>query len=175
MKSIIDIIQEKLKINSKSKVKDIYQPKDLEELKSIIKEHIDKNGYNCDLNDIDVSNITDMRGLFCKYDLYSNTSSSEIKINELYKFNGDISEWDVSNVINMREMFRLSEYTGDNGDISNWNVEKVEDMWQMFYRSKYNGNISKWNPKSVKKNWYMFVDSPLENNKPKWYKTNCKF
>ena len=170
MKSIIDIIQEKLKINSKSKVNTTkYHPTTRNELKDLIDKLIQERGNNADLNDIDVSNITDMRGLFSKYDFYSN-ASSEIEINELYKFNGDISEWDVSNVISMREMFRQSEYTGENGDISNWNVEKVEDMWQMFYRSKYNGDISKWNPKSIKKNWYMFVESPLGNNKPKWYK-----
>ena len=170
MKSLFNIIQEKLKIGSKTKLSKLYQPKDLKELKSIIKEHIDKNGLECDLNDIDVSNITNMRGLFNKYDIYSNTASSQLDINELYKFNGNISEWDVSNVTNMKEMFELSEYTGENGDISNWNVEKVEDMWHMFYRSYYNGDISKWNPKSVKRNWYMFVDSPLENDEPKWYK-----
>ena len=58
-----------------------YQPIETEELKNIIKERISKEGSNCNLNDIDVSLITDMSELF----YYS-------------KFDGDISEWDVSNV-----------------------------------------------------------------------------
>ena len=37
-----------------------YQPKTMDALKSIIKERMDKEGPNCDLNDIDTSLITDM-------------------------------------------------------------------------------------------------------------------
>ena len=57
------------------------QPKTNLELKSIIEERISKEGPNCDLNDIDVSLVTNMSYLF-----YGS------------KFNGDISKWNVSNV-----------------------------------------------------------------------------
>ena len=60
------------------------QPKTNEELKEIIKTRISKEGLNCDLNDIDVSLITDMSYLFY-----------------MSKFNGDISKWITSNVENM--------------------------------------------------------------------------
>ena len=60
------------------------QPKTKEELKEIIKERIENEGPNCDLNDIDVSLIEDMSYLFFGS-----------------KFDGDISEWDVSNVTNL--------------------------------------------------------------------------
>ena len=40
------------------------QPKTRDELEQIIKARISKEGYNCDLNDIDVSLITDMSYLF---------------------------------------------------------------------------------------------------------------
>ena len=41
------------------------QPDNKEDLMKIIKERVSKYGDNCDLNDIDVSLITDMCGLFC--------------------------------------------------------------------------------------------------------------
>ena len=40
------------------------QPKTTEELKKIIKDTIEEQGYDCDLNFIDTSKITDMSALF---------------------------------------------------------------------------------------------------------------
>ena len=57
------------------------------ELIKVIKQRIQEQGPNCDLNDIDVSKVTDMSGLF--------SASYAFK-----DFNGDISRWDVSNVKN---------------------------------------------------------------------------
>ena len=79
------------------------QPKTKDELKKIIEDRISKEGPNCDLNDIDVSLITDMSCLF--FDS---------------KFNGDISKWDTSNVANMSYMFSGSNF---NQDISNWKIK----------------------------------------------------
>ena len=72
------------------------RPADKNELMSIIKERMKINGDDCDLNDIDVSLITDMTWLFNESD-----------------FNGNISEWDVSNVIDMSDMFCESSFNGD--------------------------------------------------------------
>ena len=124
------------------------------ELQKLIEERIGRGGVNADLNDIDVSNITDMSGLFrfsqfngdiSKWDV-SNVENMWIMFNNS-KFNGDISKWDVSNVKNMSSMFNESEF---NGDISKWDVSKVENMEGMFLYSKFNGDISKWDVSNVK-------------------------
>ena len=64
------------------------QPTTINELRDIIKARVSKEGPNCDLNDIDVSLVTNMSYLF-----YGS------------KFNGDISKWNVSNVKDMSYMF----------------------------------------------------------------------
>ena len=110
MKSLKNYIQEKLVIK-KNKYK--YFPKTKEKLKAIIKKRIKAEGNEADLNDIDVSNITDMSELF-----------------EGTGFNGNISRWDVSNVTNMTYMFYGCK--SFNQDISNWDVSKVTDMEYMF-------------------------------------------
>ena len=72
------------------------RPTRKEELKTLIEQRIEEQGLNCDLNDIDVSRITDMSKLF-----------------QNSKFNGDISKWDVSNVEDMSCMFASSRFRGD--------------------------------------------------------------
>ena len=98
-------------------------------LQQIIKQQTDKYGNKVDLNNINVSKITDMSHLF-----------------QNLKFNGNISEWDVSNVTDMYAMFASSLF---NGDISKWNVSNVINMSAMFFNSKFNQDIPDWNVSNV--------------------------
>ena len=105
------------------------KPTNKNELKKLIDQRIKEQGPKCDLNDIDVSRVTDMSDLFRDS-----------------PFNGDISKWDVSNVKDMRYMFDRSMF---DGDISEWDVFNVRDMSYMFMQSQFDGDLSKWNVSNV--------------------------
>ena len=92
-----------------------YHPKTKKELQEIIAQRIKEEGNEVDLNDIDVSKITDMSNLF-----------------EYSKFNGDISKWNVSNVTSMDSMFYGCKKF--NSNISKWDVSKVTNTVYMFDR-----------------------------------------
>ena len=131
-------IIEKLKIG---KVTYTCQPKDKNELQKILEERLAKD-KDADLNDIDVSKITNMHGLF--YDLDPH--------------NIDISRWDVSNVEDMCAMF--IECKNLNCDLADWDVSKVKDMKQMFYDcNKFEGKgLENWDVSNVTNMYSMFND-----------------
>ena len=129
MKNLNTYINEALKLG-KSRYK--YYPKTKEELKRLINRRIEQEGNKVDLNDIDVSNITDMSTLFGK----------------MKDFNGDISQWDVSNVTDTTYMFYGCKTF--NQDISKWIVSNVNNMCGMFYGcAAFNQDISKWDVSNV--------------------------
>ena len=149
-----------------------YHPKTTKELKDLIEKLIEERGIGADLNDIDVSQIKDMRKLFYGSKFSGDISNWDVSnvenmggMFEGSKFNGDISKWDVSGVKNMRSMFYNSQF---NGDISKWNVRKVEDMYGMFQYSQFNGDISNWNVSNVKDMEMIFQHSKFNGDISKW-------
>ena len=124
MKNLSQYIQEKLIIKKRNYK---YFPKTKGELRKIIEQRIEQEGNEVNLNDIDVSEITDMSNLFSRLN-----------------FNGDISEWDVSKVTDMHSMFFGCK--SFNQDISSWDVSNVTYKYDMFtecpikdkYKPKFN-------------------------------------
>ena len=159
-------------IHKRKNMSEKFTVKDREELERLIKAMIDRDGPNCDLNFIDVSQITDMSELFyhiqefngdiSKWDVSNVTNMSGMFMGS--RFNGDISQWNVSNVTEMSMMFHGAQF---NGDISQWDVSNVTNMVEMFNLAKFNGDISNWNPVSLTDKRNMFFCSSL--TPPAWY------
>ena len=152
MKQLNQYIIEKLKINKSTNLYH-YHPKDKDELRSLIQELLKERGNDADLNDIDVSDITDMHELFYGLDPH--------KI--------DISEWNVSNVKNMELMF--DNCINFNSDLNKWDVSNVKNMEAMFYGCiNFNSDLSNWDVSNVKYMGHMFDGCNSLKIKPSWYK-----
>ena len=176
MKSLARYIQEKLVIKKNKTTSYKYFPETKKELSEIIIKRIKDEGNEVDLNDIDTSKITDMSSLFegtnfngdiSKWDV-SNVTNMHGMFYWCDKFNQDISSWDVSNVKNMSFMF--SHCDKFNQDISSWDVSNVTSMREMFYSCKsFNQDISNWDVSSVADNYSIFEYCPIEKKyKPKF-------
>ena len=142
-----------------------YCPKTKDELTDIIKELTNKG--ITDLNCIDTSKITDMRGLFAtelskidnidisKWDV-SNVTNMQQMFSSYKKFNCDLSNWDVSNVTDMASMFTACENFEGKG-LDKWDTISVEEMEMMFsYCTKFNADLSNWEVGNINDFSYMF-------------------
>ena len=88
------------------------------------------------ISDWDVSNVTDMYGLFSP------------PMVGMYYFNDDISNWNVSNVTSMAFMFNGA--SSFNQDIGDWDVSSVTIMAFMFNgASSFNQDIGDWDVSNV--------------------------
>ena len=190
MRNLKDIILERL-ILSKNRKQTAHTlfPKTKDELKEMIILEIEKNGNECSLNHIDVSQIKDLSNLFkdiekldCERtnDIYLDVSNWDVSEVEdmMSLFEGTysirvkgISDWDVSNVKCMCGTFQCSNM---NEDISNWDVSNVDDMSFMFSESDFNGDISKWNVSKVLDMSSMFENSLFNGDISNWDVSNVK-
>ena len=155
------------------------QPQRIEQLAEIIYNTCLEQGWDCDLNFIDTSKITNMCCLFADPDIKENldyiASVMNIKKFDLSKFKGDISKWDTSNVTDMSNMFLGA--VNFNSDISAWDTSNVMYMQCMFRAAhSFNQPIDNWNVSNVTNMEGMFTDAtsfnqPLNN----WNVSNVEY
>ena len=122
-----------------------------ETIRSIVKEHLDKDGLDADLNMIDVSQVTNMSNLFYDGDFY-----------------GDISQWDVSNVVDFTRMFNRCRRF--NCDIGAWDTRSAKSFNGMFFRcASFNKDIGMWDVSNANDMTYMFYGcSSFDKDLSKW-------
>lgn len=103
--------------------------------------------FNADISSWDVSNVTNMQGMFAKSG-----------------FNGDISEWDVSNVTNMSFMFWQDKKFDQ--PLNNWDVGNVTTMTSMLdHAISFNQPLNKWDVGSVIDMNFMFSEPRILINR----------
>ena len=94
------------------------------------------NGGSSDINNWNVSMITDMYQMFSGHDGQPAQFTS---------FNQPLGNWDVGQVTDMGYMFRNA--SAFNQDLSSWDVGQVTDMRYMFRNaSAFNQDLSSWFP-----------------------------
>lgn len=123
------------------------------------------------MNNWDVSNVTNMYGMFGGASVFNhniggwntaNVTNMEVMFKGATIFNQSIGNWNTGSVTNMKEMF--STAFNFNQDL-NWDVSNVTDMSGMFaYARKFNGNISNWNVGEVTNMHGMFGGASVFNS-----------
>jgi len=117
--------------------------------------------FDQDIGDWNVSNVTDMEGMFMTFYLRRPVA-----------FSKDIGKWNVSNVKNMSRMFEGADYF--NQDIGRWNVSSVTDMSRMFYNTDFNQDIGDWDVSNVTDMEKMFYESyQFDQNISSWNVSNA--
>ena len=180
MKHLKDIlnqnIHEGLKLGSSKINQYTEHPKSKQELIDILKERLKKD-HDADLNDIDVSAITNMSNLFAGLDPHnikidqwdvSNVNTMFGMFWECYNFNGDLSKWYTPKVKSMSAMFwKCNNF---NSDLSKWDVSSCNVFEYMFLNCrKFDCDLNKWKVNKKAKIYGMFDETELEDHPPKWF------
>lgn len=121
---------------------------DRQHLAYLVDRSIERDGLECNLNYIDVSQIS----------LFIRTLAIE-------GFNGDVSKWNVSNALRMDELFDSSAFTGN---VAAWNTSRVVNMSSMFRNTPFNGDVSKWDVSKVEYMHHMFEGSSFAGDLTAW-------
>ena len=124
-----------------------------------------------ELNNLDVSRLTDMGGIFADNKWFnepignwnvSNATDTSEMFAGAESFNQPIGNWNVSNVTEMTGMFGGA--LKFNQPIGNWDVSKVTDMHHMFNEAKrFNQPIGSWNVSMVTDMQAMFEEAKTFN------------
>ena len=117
--------------------------------------------HSFDVSEWDVSNVTNMEGIF----------------NNCNVFDCDFSKWNTSNVENLNFAFHKCYNFKGNG-LDNWNISNVKKMDFIFYECKnFTGKtIENWNTLNIEHAWYAFAYCNNFNaNLYKWKINNCEF
>jgi surface protein len=144
------------------------------------------NSFNKNISSWDVSNVTDMSGMFMfAYSFNQDLNSWDVsKVTDMIgmfynasDFNGDIGSWDVSKVTDMTAMFNgASSFNQDlvNLPIGSWDVSSVTNMSYMFYNAfDFNGYVGSWDVSNVTDMSGMFYQATSFNqNLSNWVVTN---
>ena len=151
----------------------------IEDLIKYLKYEIEKQGKNVVIQDIDVSLVEDLKGLFCaitkgvkSLDLSGWKTSGAKNMSSMFWGCSTIeslnlSGWDTSNVENMKEMFSYCDSL-KSLDVSGWNTSNVKNMNGMFYycRNLESLDLSGWDTSNVENMDWMFYKCPaLYDNK----------
>jgi surface protein len=153
MKTLQQHINEKLVLNNNTKIGGKTVPEYKSELKQLIKETLENDGPDADLNFIDVSKIDDMSFLFDrlnpgKIDV-SSWDVSKVKLMtgmfaHCENFDADLTGWDVSNVKTFRWMFEDCKKFKGVG-LKDWNVKNADSLGRIFSGcEEFNEDISGW-------------------------------
>lgn len=111
--------------------------------------------FNGDINSWDISNVTNMEGMF------SYTTA----------FNKPLSSWDTSSVTNMNSVFFEAEIFNQN--INSWDTSSVTDMNSMFYgAAQFDQPLDTWlTTDRVTDTSYMFMNASAFNQNISGWKT----
>ena len=173
----------RLRITSNTKSLRV-KPTDEVELREIVEQELDRQGPDADLNFIDTSLITDMRGLFYSFRGIKNIKIDEWDVSNVwdmramfgkcYELNADLSSWDTSKVINMSHMFL--ECYKFNSDLSQWDTSSAVNMESMFDSCTiFESDLSEWNTSKVTHMSSMFQKcSKFESDLSAWDVSNVK-
>ena len=135
--------------------------------------HYSVYDFNLDISRWDVSNVTNMSGMFWgahsfNQPLDSWNVSSVTDMHYMFyganSFNQPLDSWDVSNVTDMSDMF--SGASSFNQPLDSWNVSSVTDMSDMFtWASSFNQPLDSWDVSNVTNMSQMFYGA-ISFNQP---------
>jgi surface protein len=139
--------------------------------------------FNQHIGGWDVSNVTNMRGMFAWADFDPDIAgwdvSSVTDMGYMFegnmRFNEDIGQWNVSNVTNMEFMFNGDDGLGSrfNQNLSAWDVSNVTTMRGMFrWADSFDQPLDSWNVSKVTDMRGMFYNTPFNQDLDSWDVSN---